>query len=80
MRLPLIPDITDTEENARAVLNSMRDAGLRRVALLPYNASAPAKYEWLDRQYEITGEPQSAEALDHLVELAASVGLEARPG
>jgi pyruvate formate lyase activating enzyme len=80
VRLPLIPDITDTEENARAVLNSMRDAGLRRVALLPYNASAPAKYEWLDRQYEITGEPQSAEALDHLVELAASVGLEARPG
>jgi pyruvate formate lyase activating enzyme len=36
-RVPLVPDITDDEENLRALASLVRDAGLRRMALLPYN-------------------------------------------
>jgi pyruvate formate lyase activating enzyme len=77
VRVPLIPEITDTEENLRAIFAFMRAVGLPSVALLPYNASASAKYEWLGLAYEIRGEPQSRERLDSFVEAAHQAGLEA---
>jgi pyruvate formate lyase activating enzyme len=80
VRVPLIPGITDTEENLRAIFGFMRDAGLERVALLPYNASAGAKYEWLGRAYELEGEPQSEERLAAMVSLAGEMGPEAGIG
>jgi len=55
VRVPLIPDITDTDENLRAVYEFMRAVGLTDVELLPYNPSAAAKYEWLDRKYRVEG-------------------------
>jgi len=55
----------------------MREAGLGAVALLPYNTSAGAKYEWLDRAYEIEAETQSQEALACMVERARAAGLAA---
>lgn len=36
-RIPLVPNITDDEENLTALASLVRDAGLSRVALLPYN-------------------------------------------
>jgi pyruvate formate lyase activating enzyme len=77
VRVPLIPEVTDTEANLRGIFGFMGEAGLRRVTLLPYNPSAGAKYEWLGRRYEIVGEPQSAERLAEMVEMACKVGLEA---
>ena len=45
IRVPLIPSITDTPENLRAIANTVRDIpGLLGVELLPYNKSAGAKY------------------------------------
>jgi hypothetical protein len=58
----------------------MREASLRRVALLPYNPSAGAKYQWLDRTYDLLGEPQGAERLAELVRMAESMGLAAATG
>ena len=49
VRVPLIPGITDTDANLPGLFGFMQEAGLRRVALLPYNPSAGAKYQWLDR-------------------------------
>lgn len=80
VRIPLIPGITDTEANLAGLFGFMREAGLRRVALLPYNPSAGAKYQWLDRSYGIAGEPQSADQLADLARLAAGFGLEAVVG
>lgn len=77
VRVPLIPGITDTEENLRAIFAFMRQVGLSAVELLPYNPSAGAKYEWLGLPYEIAGEPQSRERLEALREMAREVGLEA---
>jgi pyruvate-formate lyase-activating enzyme len=77
VRVPLIPGITDTEENLYAITAFMREVGLGSVALLPYNTSAGAKYEWLDRAYAIEAETQSQEALARMVERARAAGLAA---
>ncbi|MFN2133599.1 MAG: hypothetical protein ACK2VD_23950, partial [Anaerolineae bacterium] len=58
-----------------AIFAFMREAGLGSVALLPYNASAGAKYEWLDRSYAIEAETQSQDALARVVERARAAGL-----
>ena len=77
IRVPLIPGVTDTDENVRAVVAFMRDAGLRDLALLPYNTSAAAKYEWLDLPFEFGAEGQDADRLAELTELTAQAGLAA---
>jgi pyruvate formate lyase activating enzyme len=74
VRIPLIPGITDTDENMRGIFSFMQDAGLCQVALLPYNPSAGAKYEWLDRRYDIAGEPQSDEQLLTWLKMARQMG------
>lgn len=47
-RVPLIPSITDTEENLRAIA---KFAGEAPVELLPYNRLAPAKYKNAGREF-----------------------------
>jgi pyruvate formate lyase activating enzyme len=75
VRVPLIPGITDTEENLRGIFSFIRDVGLTSLALLPYNPSADAKYEWLGLTYEIRGEPQSLELLESFADMARQLGL-----
>lgn len=75
VRVPLIPGITDTDENLGAIYAFMRRVGLSEVELLPYNPSASAKYEWLDREYTVRGEPQSPEAVARMRDTAAAMGL-----
>jgi len=77
VRVPLIPGITDTDVNLTAIFDFMQRVGLRRVALLPYNASAAAKYEWLDLPFEIEAEAQSQERLHSILAMARAAGLEA---
>ena len=76
-RVPLVPGLTDTDANLRAIFGFLADAGLRRVALLPYNPSAPAKYEWLGRECPIAAEPQTPEQLERMLGLARGAGLDA---
>ena len=47
-RTPLIPGITDTEENLRAISQFI---GNEKIELLPYNELAPAKYAAVHRIY-----------------------------
>ncbi|MBC8235475.1 glycyl-radical enzyme activating protein [bacterium] len=77
VRVPLIPNVTDTEDNLRSIFNFMNSVGLPSVALLPYNPSANAKYEWLGLTYQIQGEPQSRELLDSFVDMAHQMGIDA---
>jgi pyruvate formate lyase activating enzyme len=45
VRVPLVPGVTDTDENLAAIARTLRDLpGLVRVDLLPYNRAAGAKY------------------------------------
>ncbi len=47
-RVPLIPNITDTDENLAAIAEI---AGENRVELLPYNSMAGAKYDMVGLKY-----------------------------
>lgn len=76
VRVPLIPGVTDTDDNLRGIFTFARDAGLASVALLPYNPSTAAKYEWLDLPYEVKGEPQDTSRLQALASMARGMGLE----
>ena len=76
IRVPLIPGITDTEANLRGIFGFMREAGLSRVALLPFNPSSGAKHEWLGRHYEIVAETQDRERLGQIASMAGEMGLE----
>ena len=53
IRVPLVPGVTDTNENLAAIAEIARNLpGLVRVDLLPYNLAAGAKYEAAGRQFQ----------------------------
>jgi pyruvate formate lyase activating enzyme len=56
-RTPLIPSLTDTEENLRAIAAI---AGDSPVELLPYNSMAPAKYPSVRRSYTAEIDPEQS--------------------
>lgn len=52
-RVPLIPEITDTEKNLKAIAEIVGDY---RVELMPYNSLAGAKYSMIDMEYSLSDE------------------------
>jgi pyruvate formate lyase activating enzyme len=68
VRVPLIPHITDTEENISSLpmfLSSLDK--VRNVVLLPYHNSAKKKYEGLDRENRMGNTPTSpTEEIDRI--------------
>lgn len=50
-RIPLIPGVTDTQENLTAAAQLLRENGVNTVELLPYNKLAGSKYASLGRRY-----------------------------
>ena len=64
-RIPLIPGITDTDENLRSIAAF---AGAAPVELLPYNVMAGAKYASVGRKYALPAlEKQNAEKKAHIL-------------
>jgi len=80
IRLPLIPGVTDTDENVEAVLTFMVEVGLRKLDLLPYNAAAAAKYDWLGLPFAMGDPTVTPERLEALCRRAASMGVTAAAG
>jgi len=80
VRVPLIPGVTDTDENLRGIFEFMKDAGLKSASLLPYNPSSGAKYEWLGLPYRIEGHTQGPDELARMLALARGHGIEAAVG
>ena len=55
IRVPLIPGLTDTDENLAAIADTTKQLdGLIRVDLLPYNRAAGGKYGAVRRQFRPT--------------------------
>lgn len=53
LRVPLVPGITDTDENYSALVNIVKDLpGLLEVDLLPYNRAAGSKYASVGMQFK----------------------------
>jgi pyruvate formate lyase activating enzyme len=74
-RVPLIPGITDSHENLKAIFGFVRGIGAVGVELLPFNPSSAAKYEWLGLPFELGCEPQTGARLQALAELGRRRGL-----
>jgi pyruvate formate lyase activating enzyme len=80
LRVPLIPGITDTPANLAGIFAFARQAGIARLALMPYNPAAPAKYEWLARDYPLRAVPHEQSQLAAFLAHARAAGLDARIG
>ena len=71
IRVPLIPGYNDFIEDINKIYVFAKDLGIYEIHLLSYNSSAPAKYEWLSREY-IPGDlkPQDEVCLKKLRDMA----------
>ena len=59
-RVPLIPGVTDTEENLTAIALFMKESGANNVEVLPYNKLAGSKYASVLREYQPDFDPEQA--------------------
>jgi pyruvate formate lyase activating enzyme len=70
VRIPIIPDLTDSEENVTAIAQFCHTHGLNRINILPYHRLGEAKYEKLHRPYPMPeAETPSSEKMNRLKEL-----------
>lgn len=69
-RIPLIPDINDTEENLTALAAFLKDHGRSAITVIPYHALGVDKYARLGREYHYEGD---GKAVDACVERARAV-------
>lgn len=70
-RVPLIPGITDTEDNLRAISEIVGDC---RTELMPYNPLAGAKYAMVDMEYTLSDEGNREEDFTKYFQNAVMMG------
>lgn len=51
IRTPLIPEVTDTEENITDIATVLKENGINYIEVLPYNKMAGAKYKMVMREF-----------------------------
>lgn len=77
IRIPLVPGCNDDQENIKATLQFVAEAGGKMVELLPYHSWGVSKYKQYGMKYELEDlKPQSNERMQELRSLATSFGLE----
>ncbi len=52
IRTPLIPGVTDTEENINAIARLLSENGVKYIELLPYNKMAGSKYRLAGKEFK----------------------------
>jgi pyruvate formate lyase activating enzyme len=76
VRVPLIPEITDTEQTITSIAQFVKELDSRPVNILPYHRLGMSKYKMLDREYELAGlKLQPEEKLASVREQFVSQGL-----
>jgi pyruvate formate lyase activating enzyme len=77
IRVPLVPGVTDTEENLMDIAGTVRDLpGMLRVDLLPYNRQAGAKYAAIGKQFR--PDYDENQAVHCHLEVFEALGIEVR--
>ena len=77
IRVPIIPGVNDSEENIEATAMFVAEGGGRIMELLPYHRFGVAKYDQLDRKYELREKEQpTEEPMNRLKTIVESLGLE----
>jgi pyruvate formate lyase activating enzyme len=81
IRFPLVPGVTDDEENVRGVAALAASVGVTRIDVLPYHRAGAAKYWRLGRTYALDAVPATAaEEAASAAALMREFGLDARVG
>jgi pyruvate formate lyase activating enzyme len=81
VRLPLIPDLNDSDENLQKSAEFLRRLGIDRVEIIPYHEFAATKYELLGRDYVLRGlKPYTSEQLKQKRQKLAELGIKAKVG
>ena len=70
-RVPLIPEITDTEENLKAISEIVGDC---RTELMPYNSLAGAKYGTVNMEYTLSDKGNREEDVTEYFQNAVLLG------
>ena len=77
-RTPVIPGFNDAPDDARAMARWLREAGARRVQLLPFHSYGEGKYDLLDMPYALRGvKSLHAEDLEEYRQIYVNEGIEA---
>ncbi len=76
IRTPLIPSVTDTEENIRGIAEILKSYKINYIELLPYNRAAGAKYALTGRSYTPDFDPDGEICTGE--KIFAEYGIEAR--
>ncbi len=74
-RLPLVPGVTDDEENIRAVARFVRESGLDAITLLLYHNLGVEKFDWLRRPATFSAAMPPAERLQQAQRIVEDEGL-----
>ena len=81
-RTPLIPEITDTDENLTAIMRLYKETGITKTELLPYNPTWYGKTEKLGvsvpAELEGVTHWQSSEKLEHCKDIFRLEGIECK--
>ncbi len=81
VRVPCIPDINDSTDHIRDLACLVAGFGVEHIDLLPYNAAAGAKYDWLGRAFTLdTKDTQSLEYMETLADICRCEGLTVQVG
>lgn len=79
-RIPLIPGVNDDEETLQGIGTRLKDLGVKRVTLLPYNPATPGKYSWVGRPSPFAaGLRQDPEKVARAREILQAAGLDLCP-
>ncbi|MCW4039544.1 MAG: glycyl-radical enzyme activating protein [Candidatus Bathyarchaeota archaeon] len=81
VRVPCIPGINDRETQIHELAIYLSRIGIAHIALLPYNAAANAKYQWIGRPYPFSQkQTQSEDYMKYLARLCTTEGLHVQIG
>lgn len=73
-RIPLIPTVTDTEENLHAICRFMRECGVFYAELMPYHSMTGSKYPLCGKTYAPSFDDTQAPQIHH--EIFADHGIQ----
>ena len=81
VRVAVIPDVNDSEEDLRQVASFLQSIGVHRLDLLPYHQTGLAKYQRLNRPYRLAGlAPPPVERMEQIAAGFERQGFTARIG
>jgi pyruvate formate lyase activating enzyme len=76
LRLPVVPGVSDSEENAQETARLMRELGLGEIHLLPFHRLGESKWRQLGETYPFAETPSLLpEALLDLQQIFSNAGL-----